>query len=77
MLTVSIVLEAILAATDIIANFLKTDNRFKFDNYLYAYLFFIFLNILFIWYAKKQINVKENKTYNYKTLEKVIVYMLF
>lgn len=74
---VTIIIEFILIITDVIANFLKVDSRFKFSFYLFAYLFFIIINIIFVCYAEKIKRIKTIDKYNYKTAENIIIiYMM-
>ncbi len=70
---VTIILESILIISDVTANFLQIDARFKFDFYLFAYLIFILINIIFILFAEKLKQISTSDKFNIKTSENIII----
>lgn len=75
---ITIIFESILIITDVFANLLKADARFKFDFYLFAYIIFILINIIFIAFAQKSERIKTSDKFNPKTAENIIIiYMTF
>lgn len=66
----TIIFESVLIISDVTANVLKVDNRFRFEFYLIAYILFILINAAFIFFAEK---TERTKNSDPKTAEKIII----